>query len=97
MRGSEKRATERWAPVHPPSRLQARRGVAIAHRPPWEEREGPFLSLRVFLSLLVLNHPEDTSVLGLLLTCTRTFPKLNSHDANKAFSWIRPEMIAVWY
>ena len=71
----------------------------MVHRPPPPpgEREGPCLSLHVFLSLLVLNHPEDTSVLGLLLTRTRTFPKLNSHDANKAFSWIRPGMIALWY
>lgn len=86
---------ELWARVRAPSRLQARWGGCPSAQA-LLGRAGPLLSLGIFLPLLV-NHPEGTSLLGLLLTCTRTFPKLNSHGANKAFSWIRPETIAPWY
>ena len=61
---------------------------------------GPFPSLLIFLSHLPLNHSEDTSVFGLLLTCMRSFHKLNLYKAKKkkkAFSLIRSEMIALQY
>lgn len=84
-------------PGSPPIQAAGEAGALSAHRSSWEECERLFLTLRIFLSLLVLGHSGDTSLFGLLLTCTRTFAELSSRDADKVFSLIRSEVIALRY
>lgn len=48
-------------------------------------------------SITPLSQFGEMSVFSLISTRMTTFPKFNSHNAKKAFSFIRPKMMAAQY